>query len=116
MAGTKYNSRQHRALFREFFLNGSLGIHEALILSAQHGFLSMGQMVEDYDLLLDDDRAAELATSQEQHQKLAKALDGHDEVYLYGGELYRDRGQGRSQDPGIHGLRGGCHRSQSWLL
>lgn len=89
-AVNKYDSRQHRTLFREFFLNGAFCSHDALILSAEHGFLGMTQMVGDYDLLLDDERAAQIAHSPFQQERLAQALDNHDTVYLYGGRLYRD--------------------------
>jgi hypothetical protein len=88
-AGLKYDSRQHRTLFREFFLNGAFCSHDALILSAEHGFLSLTQTIGDYDLLLDDTRAAEIACSPFQQELVAKALVGHDEVYVYGGERYR---------------------------
>lgn len=88
-AGLKYDSRQHRALFREFFLNGGFCSNDALILSAQHGFLSLTQTIGDYDLLMDDTRAAEIANSPFQQEKVAAHLEGHDTVYLYGGKLYR---------------------------
>ncbi len=86
----KYKSRQHRALYREFFLGGSLGIHDALILSAKYGYLTVDHLIDNYDLLMNDSRAVELAESPEALRTLARALDGHDLVYVYGGALYRD--------------------------
>lgn len=88
-AGLKYNARQHRTLFREFFLNGAYCSHEALILSAKYGFVPMTQTVEDYDLLLSDAGAAELVDRPQSVDAVKRALVGQDEVYVYGGEIYR---------------------------
>lgn len=89
-AGVKYDSRQHRALFREFYLNGAFCSHDMLIMSAKHGFVDAGKVLEDYDLLLDDMRAAVIASEPTQIAKVRRAAWEHDEVYLYGGRLYRD--------------------------
>lgn len=89
-AVVKYDSRQHRALYREFFLNGAFCSHDALILSTKYGFLPLMSPVEDYDLLMDDESAAALVASNEARTTIIKALDEQDTVYLYGGRLYRD--------------------------
>jgi hypothetical protein len=89
-AGVKYDSRQHRTLFREFYLNGGYACHDALILSAKYGFVRLEDRITDYDLLMDDLIAEQLVQDRRQLSKLRSAIADHDEVYLYGGLRYRD--------------------------
>ncbi len=89
-AAVKYDSRQHRALFQEFFLEGAYCSHDAMILSAKLGFIPLTQNVEDYDLLMDDERAAQLASCSSQREALEAAITDQDEIFVYGGRLYRD--------------------------
>lgn len=102
-AGLKYDSRQHRALFQEFFLEGAYCSHDAMILSAKLGLIPLTQTVEDYDLLMDDERAAQLATCPSQRAILERAIVEQDEVYVYGGKLYRETVKKVLADVGFNG-------------
>ena len=91
-AGLKYNARQHRALFHEFFVEQAYCSHDALILSAEFGFLPLSRPIPDYDLILDDVRAAEIVFDDAQVRVIASALAEMEDqtVYVYGGKRYRD--------------------------
>lgn len=90
----KYAPRQHAAL-REAFLGafGSDGFfaagHDLCILSAEFGVLGAAAPVADYNRKMDTKRAAALQADASQAARFAAQAEGHDEVVVYGGALYR---------------------------
>lgn len=91
-AAFKYDARQHRLLGGAFLAPRGLfeAGHDLVVLSAEHGFLAPTTTVADYDRRMDGSRAAELLGSDDQMAAFHAALDGHDEVVVYGPRLYRD--------------------------
>ena len=62
---------------------------KTLVLSAEFGIIGVADPIPDYDRMLDEDRAAEIAASPAQLDSLAAALDGATDLYVTGGALYR---------------------------
>jgi hypothetical protein len=60
-----------------------------VVLSAEFGVIEPSARIPYYDRLLDEDRAAELASDPIQLDRMATLLDGATEVYVIGGAVYR---------------------------
>jgi len=89
-AGIKYDSRQHRAILAAFYQERFAAGDELLILSAEFGLVEVYRPLPDYERKMDEARAKELAADPAQQATLDAALAGQDEVFIFGGKVYRD--------------------------
>jgi DNA-binding transcriptional regulator LsrR (DeoR family) len=89
-ACVKYDARQHRTMLDAFWTVRAPCGDDLSILSAEFGLIDAAQPVPDYDRKMDAARARTLATDAAQQAAMARAIDGHDTVAVYGGKTYRD--------------------------
>lgn len=102
----KYNTRQHRSLHHELWMEQALCSNIAMILSAEHGLIDINRSVADYDRKMDAARAAEFASDEEQLAIIREALSdelAQDIVAIYGGKLYRNTVKALLQRAGFDG-------------
>lgn len=88
-AALKYSGRQHNTLTSAFMGELFAAGHDLVVLSAEHGILSATQPVADYDRKMDARRCVEMVGSEEQRNRFRAALEGHDDVVVYGARRYR---------------------------
>jgi hypothetical protein len=88
----KYDTRQHRLLHQEMFIEGMICSHDTMILSAEFGLIPITRPVADYDRKMDAARAKEFSSDDRQLAIIKDAIaeENHETVALYGGALYRN--------------------------
>lgn len=63
--------------------------HDIAILSAEFGLVPAYRPLPDYDTLMTRTIADRLVADEDAFERFVEAVEGHDEVAVYGGALYR---------------------------
>lgn len=88
---TKYAGRQFASTMNAYIDPAGMYAagHDVVILSAKFGIVPAYRTLPDYDTKMTPAIAADWLADDDAFDAFAQAADGHDEVAVYGGALYR---------------------------